>query len=404
MCFMKISSTELRKEYLRRVYELTEGHPLKSIHGRELAVKLNISNEEENKIYSYLKEKGLVKAIFQGGVTLTSAGIDMVEDDINRNYEESEYKVLLKIFADGRFRPLNIDEVAESLSMSREDLFIFLVDFKTNGWIDLSYAEIHLLPAGITAFAKWRKKDEPLSNYQPQNVYNTNVYGKSSNQIGGQNNTQNAINSTIMEIDDKTKNRYKVLEEIYRLSGANPVDIVVIDQIEKNTQISTHEMNGILLYLESKDLIEFPGGDIVRIKSRGIDEVERAKNHPEEKTDNFPPQINNITNIHGNFYGGLQQGGEGNTQNNQVNVNPDFNNAIKELIDLVNNSDLHILEKEERLAEIDRIQQLAQREQTPEVQELGLSKVKLLETGLKVGEMALKASPLIGILAKLFGG
>lgn len=394
----------LRDKFLKRLYELSNGHIHSKVNFKELQAELGLSREEGESIYLYLHDKGLAKMITFGNIAITTWGIDEVESDMKKTYAEKEYLILKTLFDEskGKDEHFTAANLAQLIPVAEDDIYYILKDFLRRGWVWEAFEDTaQITPRGVTAFHQWDQTHSPIT---VRDVYNTNIYGNSNNQIGGQGNAQNAINSSNMSIDDRTKNRYRVLEEIYELSGANPSEIVVIDQIEKNTQISTHEMNGILSYLENKGLIEFPGGDIVQIKSNGIDEIEQARNHPEERTDNFPPQINYITNVQGDFYGGLQQGGEGNTQNNQINVNPDFNNAIKELIELVNTSDLHYLEKEERLAEIRRIQELAQREQTPEVQQHALSKVKLLETSLKVGEMALKASPLIGILAKLFGG
>ncbi len=108
----------------------------------------------------------------------------------------------------------------------------------------------------------------------------------------------------------------------------------------------------------------------------------------------------------GNNYGVLQMGGQGNTQTVTVthNINPDFTEAIKALAGLVNSSSLSNLDKEERLAEIDRINQLGEKEQTPEVIALAKSKITSLETALKVADLALKAGPLISTLAGFFGG
>ncbi len=108
----------------------------------------------------------------------------------------------------------------------------------------------------------------------------------------------------------------------------------------------------------------------------------------------------------GNNYGVLQMGGQGNTQTVTFthNINPDFTEAIKALAGLVNSSSLSNLDKEERLAEIDRINQLGEKEQTPEVIALAKSKITSLETALKVADLALKAGPLIKTLAGFFGG
>lgn len=194
-----------------------------------------------------------------------------------------------------------------------------------------------------------------------------------------------------MKTENKTINHYKVLNEIYNLSKANTAMPVGIDQIEKNTGISSHEMNGILSYLEERGLIEFPSGDIVRIKGRGIDEIEQTKNHPDQRTNNFPTNIVYNTHIHGDNYGGMQNGGENNTQNNQININPEFDNAIKSIIDLVKTSSLSNFKKEDLISDIQRIQNLAKQEPSLELVEHAKSKISYLETAFKATDLAIKA-------------
>ncbi len=106
----------------------------------------------------------------------------------------------------------------------------------------------------------------------------------------------------------------------------------------------------------------------------------------------------------GNNYGVIQMGGQGNNQNVTVthNINPDFTRAIEALADLVKSSSLSELEKEERLLEVERIGQLAQKEQTPEVKQLGTSKLQLLEAGLKAGDLAVKVAPYLPHLYAFF--
>jgi len=206
-----------------------------------------------------------------------------------------------------------------------------------------------------------------------------------------------------MENENKTVNRYKVLTEIYNLSKANPVMPVSIYDIEKHTQIFDQEMNGILLYLEERGLIEFPGGDIVRIKGRGIDEIESTQNHPDQRTENFPPSISYTMHIHGDNYGGLQQGGEDNTQNNQININPDFMKAIEKLLDLVGKSSLTPVKKIKTKADIHSINELANLERTPEVIEEANSKIEAVKEVISMtADMTSLGMVLIPVLQAAF--
>lgn len=81
----------------------------------------------------------------------------------------------------------------------------------------------------------------------------------------------------------------------------------------------------------------------------------------------IPNQSNNTTNIYGPNYGPLQQGGQGNIQN--LNMNAEFEAKINELFALVENSTLTSVQKLKAVNDIRTVRELSRLETTSEVQE-----------------------------------
>lgn len=204
-----------------------------------------------------------------------------------------------------------------------------------------------------------------------------------------------------MAREKKGKDRGRVLEKIYHLSDGNMIGIISVIELENDCDFSPGGMNGILRYLEEKGLIDWRGGDVVRITAQGIDAFENPEN-PNQITERGSQNTHNIVNINAPFHGGLQQGGECNKQQVRLTVDPTFSKALTDLIELIRSSHFSDLEKEEMQLEASRIAQLAAKELTPEVKKLAKSKVSLLENALKVGDMATKVAPLFETLMSYF--
>jgi hypothetical protein len=162
--------------------------------------------------------------------------------------------------------------------------------------------------------------------------------------------------------------RYRVLHKLYELASNGRSDKVSIDDLAKALDHSFRETSDILIYWEEKGLVEATEYT-VKLTAFGIDEIKETISHPEKPTQHFPPNIvNNYSiNIQGANYGAIQQGGQNNTQNNTVNVNSTVNDATSKLIELIKASSLNELDKEEIINHAERVKDLVQKEQTPEV-------------------------------------
>jgi hypothetical protein len=194
-----------------------------------------------------------------------------------RNYQELEYRILEILVENGRNS--NELEVANSLSVSKEQLNVFLSNFYDNKWIGrVVGGGIQLLPKGIEAFGKWN------SSYSTQaggDIYETHNYGNPVIQIGGQGNTQNVV-------------------------------------------------------------------------------------------------ISHTTN------------------------NPEFDSAIKALLEAINTSNLSNDDKEEYLRDVQTINNLALKEPSPQIVERAKSKIDYLTTAIKATDLAVKIAPYIAPLYAYF--
>jgi hypothetical protein len=113
---------------------------------------------------------------------------------------------------------------------------------------------------------------------------------------------------------DKEELRLRFLQKLYDLSSASIHNEVPLEQIETESEIPPKLTPQIILYLSQKRLIELRIKNVC-ITNGGIFEIERNKQESIPHTQTSPTQtINYHTNIHGHNYGGIQQGGQDNTQ------------------------------------------------------------------------------------------
>jgi ABC-type Fe3+/spermidine/putrescine transport system ATPase subunit len=166
-----------------------------------------------------------------------------------------------------------------------------------------------------------------------------------------------------------------------------------------------NELNEILIDLEERKGLIDANEHMVKIKGAGMEQIEQTKEHPEKPTKDFPAQIVNNYNTFNAPVGGVQQQTQDSNQyiNQEVHINPDFNSAIKSLVELTKNSSLGELDKEEAILNIERVNQLAKKEKTPDVVEHAQKKINLLKSALEVGELAIRVAPYIETLSKFFG-
>lgn len=193
--------------------------------------------------------------------------------------------------------------------------------------------------------------------------------------------------------------RFRVLEKIYDLADGNTSAMPLYETIEKETQIDPDTMTGILRYLDQMQLIEM-GGEWARITARGINQVERIRHDPGQATQYFPPNVTvHNTTVHGHNYGGIQSGGQGNTQNITLTNNPDFERNLSGLIELLRASNISQVDKDDLIHDVERVKQLAQQKDEPRALEKAQKRLDAIKTGIEAvdsgGELIGKALPYI---------
>jgi hypothetical protein len=102
-----------------------------------------------------------------------------------------------------------------------------------------------------------------------------------------------------------------------------------------------------------------------------------------------PTSTVNILNIDKNFGNAAQ----GSHINQTVNVNPEFDSAIKSLLEIVNTSTLNEHDKEELTNDIKQINKVALREPEEGIAEKANRRLDWVKTALAGGNLLIAASP-----------
>lgn len=189
----------------------------------------------------------------------------------------------------------------------------------------------------------------------------------------------------------------RVLLKLYEMGGVHHLDWVLIRDLANELGMEYRVVNDILLELErQKGLIDGREDD-VRLNSNGIQVIEGGGQQV-----GAPVSVTYQTNIHGPNYGGIQQGGQGNTQNVTLTNNPDFDKAITSLVELIRSSSIPEDDKEEIQNELQSVNKLALKEKSPSTLERAKLKLDYIKTGLAGTEIAIKAAPYLTALYHFF--
>lgn len=208
--------------------------------------------------------------------------------------------------------------------------------------------------------------------------------------------------SLIASVRDKQEQRYAVLWNIYDCSDASPYTQIPVDALAKVMKTELVAIASALNYLEDENLIKFidDNATVLRIEHRGIIELESSVAHPEKETEHFPSNV--IQHFHGDVYGGVQTGGQNNTQT--VNVTSGHpTDAIIKLTELTKRSDLPDLYKEDAIHLLSRVSDLSKKEQTTDVRKLAKDKLDIFKTTVEAGKtLGEITTPLITMLYEYF--
>lgn len=265
---------ELRRHYLHRLYELSGGSSHELVPFRQIDADLGISDDEDTKIVTYLKAKGLAHYSTFGHVSITTRGIDEVEAAMRKSYAETERMILRKI---------------------------------------------------------------------------------------------------------------------YDMSGPNHTEWVIITDLGKDLAMNIHELYDILNDLEHRKGLIGSVDQAVWVKPAGLEFIESGG----QSLTGAASNITYTTNIHGPNYGGIQQGGQGNTQSITLTKtnNGDFDKALASIVELVRASDLPVDDKQELECEVATVNKLALREPAPGILERAKSRIDMIKLSLQGTELLIKVGP-----------
>jgi len=204
---MTNTSNQLRIDYLQKVFELTGGHPLNGVHCRVLATELGISNEEQDKVFYYLKEKDLVKHFMQGKVILTARGIDELEKFMEKTYAEKELLVLKKIYEMGKNNPrrdVNYFDLPHYMDVDSNELSTIVDELHRKKFLgDASDECVRISPKGVE-FLEGKSNSPNLINRDNINNFNFHApVGAFQNQT---NNSSQNVNQPINITDNSDFN------------------------------------------------------------------------------------------------------------------------------------------------------------------------------------------------------
>jgi Mn-dependent DtxR family transcriptional regulator len=197
----------------------------------------------------------------------------------------------------------------------------------------------------------------------------------------------------IMEAERIVELRYAeketlVLKKIYELSGQNTTKIVGFHELVPALGMTDPEVSGICKGLEERGFIEWPGGDYVNITSRGIHAIE-SLGQPPPKGSGDTYQLNI-----GTSHGPIQQGSN-NTQNIQINItnNPEFDQAMAGLLQLIEASRLPADEIQELRDEVTKLNKLALSEPRPGLLEKAKARIDVMKVSFEGAKLLVQAAP-----------
>ena len=185
---------------------------------------------------------------------------------------------------------------------------------------------------------------------------------------------------------------YRALSILHGFVEGSTAKAVIAFKLASIVGIPTQQFVDAVNELDKNGLVIFnKTTQAVWLTKRGIDEIEKAAN-----------QSNNTTNIYGPNYGPLQQGGQGNVQN--VNVNAQFDAKLNELFALVENSSLTPVQKLKAVNDIKTVSELSRLETTSEVQEEARTRLEGVTSVLSMSADLLSVGmPIVQIIRAFFG-
>ena len=274
-------------------------------------------------------------------------------------FQELQRAYLLKLYelTDGNaFQDIERSVLNESLGITEQKESELLVYFKYGNLIEFTFSGANLQPEGII-FAE---------EYMAQ---------------------------------DYADKELLVLKTIYEMGKNKPKrDVLYVDLLYSNATFKDDELNSIIEELERKGFLGKASDECVRISPQGMEFIEGKSNMPNHQSSR------DVYNTYINAPSNNLIGGKSNTQNAQINLNPEFDNAIKSIVDLIQASSISGFKKDDLLSNVEHIKQLPSSEPSVELVEHAKSKINYLDAAVKGTDIAVKVVPYLPALITYFEG
>jgi hypothetical protein len=117
--------------------------------------------------------------------------------------------------------------------------------------------------------------------------------------------------ASLESIIEKQKLRYQILRKMYEIAGDDLTYIIRPALLYETEGTTKDEIIRVLDYLRAEGLVKHDVGEIT-ISHEGVKEIEDSIQNPNKSTEHFMSVI--IQHFYGNVEGGVQVGGEKNSQ------------------------------------------------------------------------------------------
>ncbi len=212
--------------------------------------------------------------------------------------------------------------------------------------------------------------------------------------------------TTSDQIESAQLQRIALLEamyDLYKLNGGNVYQTLGLPQAGEKAGIKDYkDVWAAASYLSGKGLVEADGGGWTgRMTVRGIDMVEKWRSPSHVNENEHTNQPASIV-VHGHVIGGIQSNSPNSTQVIVTTLSK-IDESVSKLKELVEKSSIAELDKEETVAALTRLQQLAQKPKSAEVIAKAKEKIEIVRNTIETAaELSKIAVPYIAMLANHF--
>jgi hypothetical protein len=373
---VKSTYQEKANRVLRKLYEMSGHAHIDWVDGVLIAEKLNMSLEEISLIFDDLQNRKRLISRQGDDFRLTGSAIEALESggqnpasgatvynmnirtmfgpaqqgpggvqNAPQNWKRLQQEYLLKLFqlsGGDQLKPVPSADMRLALAITEEEEINVMMILQSKGLANfLTGGHVHILPGGIDAVEAGMEK----------------LY---------------------------LEKQYVVLKKTYDVRKESGRNVIGVHILVKEINLPEREIYDILKDLEEQGFIDWSGGDIVMMKAAGMEVIESApKPHS--------PSVSYSLNVHGDNYGGVQQGSN-NTQN--IMVNQPISEILPKLAELISAIKAQDFEdKDEVIADLENVHALASGDVNGGVWKRIQTRLTAAKTTMEITGLAYKSLP-----------